>query len=712
MEDPGFRYLNRENRWPGFALDGLEIGAAGALTLAPLPAFSPGPPPAAALSGPAGIGVDSAGNLYVADPDGDRILRIDGCDGTSAPLPCRGSGWLPGQLSRPRGALVGPRGALYVADSGNHRVQVFDLPGGQLRALWGQPDPYGPPAPSDAPGRLDEPWDLAADQAGRVYVAERGNRRVQQFDADGRVQPAFWETMLQSWPDGPPPQPAWVATGLIDGAERLLLIDAARDQVLVFDSAGGYDPDATARWESLAGAALAGLAYDGQRLYVGDQAAGRVLVFDLQGRLVGQAAGYRGPLAGLGLDCRGRLLIHTGAGSVAQALPGPAYRTGGSFLAGPIRVSNQPTRWQRLQVQADLPAGAHLQLYTCTLDTSAAPPPLPAPGEQPSGPASSPWGVWRAAPRDALDILALNQPGQYLWVAGLLQSEGRQTPAVEQIRIDFDRDGWLSHLPAIYSREPQAAVFLERALALFESLAADEGRLIDRLPLLADPDAAPDTRPGGWLDWLSGWLAFPLAETWDTAKRRAALAEAFGLAGRRGTVAGLRRMLELYAGVSARIEEPGRFAAVWSLGQSELGFETSLAAGPPQGAVLGVTATVDQSSLDDAGAGVPLFAALTNHFQVELYAAGLPPDALEQARLVIEREKPAHTTYEICLLGPHMRVGAQARLGIDTIVAGPPAGLVLGGERPLGVDSALPERTGGASLLGPDTRLGRRTSLT
>jgi hypothetical protein len=46
-------------------------------------------------------------------------------------------------------------------------------------------------------------------------------------------------------------------------------------------------------------------------------------------------------------------------------------------------------------------------------------------------------------------------------------------------------------------------------------------------------------------------------------------------------------------------------------------------------------------------------------------------------RAVIEREKPAHTTYHLCVIEPRMRVGAQARLGIDTIVSQgpPPAGI-------------------------------------
>ena len=57
------------------------------------------------------------------------------------------------------------------------------------------------------------------------------------------------------------------------------------------------------------------------------------------------------------------------------------------------------------------------------------------------------------------------------------------------------------------------------------------------------------------------------------------------------------------------------------------------------------------------------------------------PGALEDVRLVIEREKPAHTTYDLCVIQPRLRVGVQARVGVDAIVAqGPPpahVGMVL-----------------------------------
>ena len=132
----------------------------------------------------------------------------------------------------------------------------------------------------------------------------------------------------------------------------------------------------------------------------------------------------------------------------------------------------------------------------------------------------------------------------------------------------------------------------------------------------------------------------------------------------------------MYAGVEAHITEPSREAAIWSLGESGLlGFSTMLAPGALQGAVIGTSATVDRSHLtggDDFGAA--LFEDVAHRFCVQVYCAELTrPGALDVVRAVLDREKPAHTTYDLCVIEPRFRVGVQARVGIDAIVAaGPP----------------------------------------
>ncbi len=74
------------------------------------------------LRNPSGMAIDAAGNLYVAEYDGDRV-QIFGADGT--PLGFVGAGEGPDALLNPSYVTFAPDGTLYVSDEGNHRVLLF-----------------------------------------------------------------------------------------------------------------------------------------------------------------------------------------------------------------------------------------------------------------------------------------------------------------------------------------------------------------------------------------------------------------------------------------------------------------------------------------------------------------------------------------------------------------------------------------------------------
>jgi len=98
----------------------------------------------------------------------------------------QGSG--PGQFHDPRGIAIGPEGRVYVADGGNHRVQVFDAEGNFLR-MWG--------TQGTGPGQFQEPWGLAVAPNGEVYVADTWNHRIQVFDSEGNFL-RMWGTFAQT----------------------------------------------------------------------------------------------------------------------------------------------------------------------------------------------------------------------------------------------------------------------------------------------------------------------------------------------------------------------------------------------------------------------------------------------------------------------------------------------------------------------------------
>jgi hypothetical protein len=128
-----------------------------------------------------------------------------------------------------------------------------------------------------------------------------------------------------------------------------------------------------------------------------------------------------------------------------------------------------------------------------------------------------------------------------------------------------------------------------------------------------------------------------------------------------------------------------------------------------QGAVVGTTAVLDQSHLiTDSDFGVPLFEDVAFQFSVLVYRGQVNcPATLAQVQSVIEQEKPAHTTSQLCILEPEMRVGFQARVGIDTIVAGEPPAMRLGDTPGLGVATVLGGQAAGR--VGSRSRLGQTT---
>jgi sugar lactone lactonase YvrE len=155
------------------------------------PGATDGAADAAQFSGPAGVAVDEAGNVYVADFYNHRIRKITP-DGSVSTLAGSGdAGFADGrgesaQFNGPRSVAVDSAGNVYVADFYNHRIRKI-TPGGVVSTLAG----------SGAAGFVDDgaalnaqfrnPASVAIDRAGTIYVADSENRRIRRVGARGDV---------------------------------------------------------------------------------------------------------------------------------------------------------------------------------------------------------------------------------------------------------------------------------------------------------------------------------------------------------------------------------------------------------------------------------------------------------------------------------------------------------------------------------------------
>jgi tripartite motif-containing protein 71 len=133
------------------------------------------------LNLPQGIRVDSHGDLYVADTNNNRIVKLSPKGKTLATWGKKGS--KPGQFLSPWAVNLDASGDVYVADTYNGRVQELSATGKPL-ATWG--------SPGLGAGQLQLPDGVAVDAAGNVYVSDFGNR-MQKFSHDGRLL-AVWSS--------------------------------------------------------------------------------------------------------------------------------------------------------------------------------------------------------------------------------------------------------------------------------------------------------------------------------------------------------------------------------------------------------------------------------------------------------------------------------------------------------------------------------------
>lgn len=178
------------------------------------------------LSKPLGIDVDRSGNLYVADsvakaimiydkegkflrrigdatwfdrlanvtvdPKGDRIYLVDVGGVASQQHRVRvvdavsgahlfdfgKRGKDPGDFNFPRDLVVGKEGRLYIVDSGNFRVQVFDRNGKFVKSFG---------SIGRQLGQFARPKEIAADAAGNIYVVDTAFGNFQIFNPDGEL---------------------------------------------------------------------------------------------------------------------------------------------------------------------------------------------------------------------------------------------------------------------------------------------------------------------------------------------------------------------------------------------------------------------------------------------------------------------------------------------------------------------------------------------
>jgi DNA-binding beta-propeller fold protein YncE len=117
-----------------------------------------------------GLGIDAHDNIYVADSCNHRIQVFDGDGRFLRQYGRAGTG--PGEFSYPYDVRIDATGLQFVCEFGNSRVQILDSHDQTLEILG---------VPGGAPGQFSNPWSMALDSKGNLYVDDALNNRVQKF---------------------------------------------------------------------------------------------------------------------------------------------------------------------------------------------------------------------------------------------------------------------------------------------------------------------------------------------------------------------------------------------------------------------------------------------------------------------------------------------------------------------------------------------------
>lgn len=683
-----FRYLNREGRWLDFHTSGVEVGADGAVRLCACPrALDPAPASSTPAECPvtAGLAVDRSGRVYYSDPGAGELWFEDACAVDWCRLRSAPDGIA--HIARPCGLAVLERsGRLLVVDEQGRRLVFLDLGSGELREVWdGRHPALGP--------RFVAPTAVAVDGAEDVYVLDRGARRVVKVRRSGERVTSFEEALVESELVG---DPCAVTVAERPEGPLVFVADAAWNHVAIFDAAGKPWADASGDPVVLTlddMGEVQALAASADTLFIADGAGRRLLTFGIGGKFpfTGDAVGFTDVAVALAVDTAGTLWALPAAGG-----PPLRFSTEGAFVrtgvlwSGPIAGGQLPVRWDRARASLVTAPNAHVEFFFA-VGNGSEPPPVDLAAESPFRDSR-----WRVLPADVSDFLfdTASPPdperntGLNLFVGVRFSSDRSASVALSQIRAEFDRDGYEHYLPKIY-REPLGdGGYVRRYLALFESLFEEIEDETDDLARYLDPASAPASA----LPWLAGWLAAGVEEGDPEALLRQLVAGAFERQRWRGTVWGLKLALLEEAGVHATISEPIQCGIPWGfpgpagcaatspVEPPALGFGTSLPAVEAGGAVLGMNAVLDRSYLvTDAQYGEPPFDELAHQFVVEVpRGEANDPERLARVRAVIESEKPAHTTYRLEIIDPGLRVGRQARVGIDCVLGGSLAPTALG----------------------------------
>ena len=211
-----------------------------------------GPAINARFNRPAGLALDSLGNLFIADTDNQRIRKVAATTGivtTVAGNGISGHGGdggpaIYGSFANPSGIALDDSGNLYIADDYNSRIRKVQAATGILSTVAGSGfNSFAGDGGAAVNASLNCPTGVALDSSANLYIADRCNNRIRKVAAATGIITTFaGSSSATSLGDGGPATEAQISTPravVVDASGNLLIADSAHHRIRKVSAATG-----------------------------------------------------------------------------------------------------------------------------------------------------------------------------------------------------------------------------------------------------------------------------------------------------------------------------------------------------------------------------------------------------------------------------------------------------------------------------------------
>jgi hypothetical protein len=146
----------------------------------------------ASINNPTGVAVDGSGNIYIADFYNNRIRKVTISTGIISTVAGNGTQGYGGDgsagtsanLNYPSEVAVDGLGNIYISDAGNHRIRKVSASTGNISTVAGNGTAaYGGDGSAATSANLANPFGVALDVSGNIYIADVGNNRIRKVSA-------------------------------------------------------------------------------------------------------------------------------------------------------------------------------------------------------------------------------------------------------------------------------------------------------------------------------------------------------------------------------------------------------------------------------------------------------------------------------------------------------------------------------------------------